>query len=1385
MSETSFVSVGTSFEIIYRVPGDIDIIDLRDQLSQHGQDSVAKALKESGTNHIESGSALMPKGIRSATPLKPGPYLVAIAGPAAGVALPLDRSLTIGRSRSNDFSVRSDEFMSSNNSTIRNDDGRFILEDNDSSNGTIIEGLKITEPTEVDSGTFFLCGESLFAVVDVDQLEICELPKEANSHRPYARRFRPETEAPIREITFPRAIPTHEPAKFTWIARLLGMTTVVGFAAYNERWIFAGIAVVGAILAVAADYFLRARPRELKAVEERASFNASVAQAKQDLKNAERKLVLKQRNQFPSGAVQATKARAGSVNLWLNRRTDPEFGYLTLGFASLPSGVAATGSEGEALSPSTVWGTPVTTSLFNPGPLMIRGERAAGSRIAAGLMLDIANSHSPDDLDIAIASTSGESQAWDWAMFLPHLVRQDGSLRIGTESQSAGTILDEVDRIVEARHALTTRASERNFQALVLVIDGTQGLDGRVLTRVLSKGLEVGVSALVIDHGGQPEGVVSILDHDSGFKAKFQSSTQQRIDNVFIGEFSPEAAMDAARALAPLRPVSQSAKSGTTSDRLMDQLAIPETVSGIVKRWESLGPTMRCQVGMSGGTPFEVDIARQGPHGVIAGTTGSGKTEFLKTLVAGLALSNHPDDLSIVITDFKGGPDHALHRKFPHVIDVSTNLEKSNFLRQVELLDAEVQRRQQHFLDHDVVNIAAYQQARANDPELTPMPRLLVIVDEFAELAEDEDGREQLKKFVSIARVGRSLGVHLLLVTQRPGRLIAGDLEANLAMRFCFRVASTQESNDLIGTAQSAEISAGAPGAAYARMGNDSPVSFQSARVAGRRPGTRSNTAASGSKIAVVSAATAGIAPPKPPSEEVPDKHQDLYFIADLLQQAARETGWDRSAVPWPTSIENPPNLVEVLEAHRRTDRDGTPFGILDRPAKQKREVATLKNRPGVTALVGDSETNLGKAAALIATSTLTSGSSPKPIATYAIDFVGGALNDLAQLPWTAAVSDRSELIAYRIFDELAKRPRIKPDSEPTGVLVAHGVHRLFNADNDVSPLWPKLLEIIEDAESLGLAIYLTGSTTTLLRGRVTRFIQRRLIFDHNDPVQEIEAGLPKGLVGQLEGQAFFDSEEESPGVIARVPDDPKFMVNLGLWMEQSKPEGSTFPDRLGEIDYPLPIEAVEALVGKQHYEHETILLGIDSHTSEPVVVDCEEDGPLIAISGAKGSGKSEALRSVGRLAALDGRRVVTATFSKRSPLAAHPDTIVGDDAVIEFVTNLKGEAVVVLLDDLHRASDFSDTHLKALAAHDSCLILVIAAANTWFDTRPGMLREFRKPNMSGVVLAAPNSNAVRESFGIVPNRFDLGVPRAGVGVGSIASQLVRVQFGHSVTADA
>ena len=288
---------------------------------------------------------------------------------------------------------------------------------------------------------------------------------------------------------------------------------------------------------------------------------------------------------------------------------------------------------------------------------------------------------------------------------------------------------------------------------------------------------------------------------------------QRHVDGVRPDLVSAAGLERLARALAPIRDVCDR---GPRLDAARREPAARRARPAPARRparscarWQGKGRTTRAVIGESTDGPFTVDIRADGPHGLVAGTTGSGKSELLQTLIASLAVGNRPDEFNFVLVDYKGGAAFKDCNHLPHTVGMVTDLDGHLTTRALESLGAELRRREHQLADADAKDIEDYL-GRTRSPDDEPMPRLLIVIDEFAALAAELP--DFVTGLVDVARRGRSLGVHLILATQRPAGVVSAEIKSNTNLRIALRVTDAGDSDDVIESADAAEIAQGLPG---------------------------------------------------------------------------------------------------------------------------------------------------------------------------------------------------------------------------------------------------------------------------------------------------------------------------------------------------------------------------------------------------------------------------------------------------------------------------------------------------------------------------------------------------------------------------------------------
>ncbi|MFZ5872692.1 MAG: FtsK/SpoIIIE domain-containing protein, partial [Actinomycetota bacterium] len=570
-----------------------------------------------------------------------------------------------------------------------------------------------------------------------------------------------------------------------------------------------------------------------------------------------------------------------------------------------------------------------------------------------------------------------------------------------------------------------------------------------------------------------------------------------------------------ARALAPLRD----ATPGTTGDGIPDHVRLVELLAehtgvdavdpaSLIAGWRRSGRSARALLGVGRDGPVTPDLRHDGPHVLVAGTTGAGKSELLQTLIASLAVANRPDELTFLLVDYKGGAAFADCARLPHTVGLVTDLDEHLTRRALASLTAEIRRRERLLAAAGAADLQAYQ---ASAP-VEPLPRLVIVVDEFRVLA------EELPDFVSglvrLAAVGRSLGLHLVLATQRPAGVVGADIAANVNLRIALRVRDRADSTDVVEAPDAAAIDPRRPGRAVARTGSGPLLEFQTARVSGQPPATRTRReptvrrepwlppAHGPEREAAPAAATTGTT--------------DLALVVEALAEAAQRCGVRPPRRPWV------PPLPERLDRRAVTDAGGPPaddhlaLGLRDEPAQQRQRPAVLRLRPG-TALAVVGTTRSGRSGVLAAVAAAAAEHAPSRVHLYALASSTAVLAGLDRLPHTGAVVGRDEpermtRLLRRLAAEVEARRAAPPDvvaTAPAVVLLVDGWEAVQQALEDAEHAagMEHLLRVVREGPAVAVSTVVTGDRT-LLTGRVAAALGERLLLRVADPTDAVLAGV-------------------------------------------------------------------------------------------------------------------------------------------------------------------------------------------------------------------------------------------------------------------------------------
>jgi S-DNA-T family DNA segregation ATPase FtsK/SpoIIIE len=419
----------------------------------------------------------------------------------------------------------------------------------------------------------------------------------------------------------------------------------------------------------------------------------------------------------------------------------------------------------------------------------------------------------PTSLTVVPVVGPGAAEAWGWLALLPHAAEHPGAGVGAAPAAALRVALRLVAARAEDRGSGGAGARRPDGPAvLVVVAEVDRHVDAAELER-LSGAHRMGVHVLVVARTieGLPRVCTAVLAPCSpdGVEARLTTTADGASGRVVLDTVAPWWASRLARALAPLRLAAADEGRSLPSRVPLDDL-LDLDAGAIRRRWARPAEGLPVPLGIGAHGAVTVDLTSAGPHALVAGTTGSGKSELLRSWLLAMAATQPPDRLSLLLVDYKGGATFDELTRLPHCVGLLTDLDGGATSRVLHSLRAEVRRRERLLAAAGARDLAGYRALPGGGPE--PVPRLLVVVDEFRVLA--EDAPDVLGQFVRLAATGRSLGIHLVLATQRPGGVVSADIRANAALRIALRVQDVGESRDVVDRPDAAFLPPAAPGRA-------------------------------------------------------------------------------------------------------------------------------------------------------------------------------------------------------------------------------------------------------------------------------------------------------------------------------------------------------------------------------------------------------------------------------------------------------------------------------------------------------------------------------------------------------------------------------------------
>ena len=1206
---------------------------------------------------------------------------------------------------------------------------------------------------------------------------------------------------PPEAVTLPEPPPDRERPRFPWLALLVPVVLagVLALVMRSPTMLLFGLGgpvlSFGTWVTTRRGFGRRTRDEQSLAIAARRAAEDGVELARA----AERAGLM---NGHPSLATLLAGAETRSRDLWARPadRAAPGPLHVRLGVGSPPSRLQVIGEP----APSLLTDAPVTVDLAETDLVTFLGSRTMALRAATNLVSRLAAQHGPRRVEVCVLVGGAQYAAdWSFARLLPQVLEVTSapvlgmtgptSLPAGSDGGHGVGWVGERDppapatrrvvvldggpallRTSAARHVLSLASDSRITVVALGDVPGSEVATGRTAAVTLESAASAASAAVVV--GGRPP-------------------------VPFVPDLPGDAyAWQLARALAPLRDVDGGpARSGIPARaRLLDLLPLDGEGSApasatlgrhLVQSWKEHPRSTRAVLGVTHQGRFALDLDTDGPHALVGGTTGSGKSELLQTLVTSLALANRPDEMTFVLVDYKGGAAFRGCAELPHVVGWVTDLDAHLTRRALLSLGAEVRRRERILAAAGVPDLAAHQ-ARCDlgraDEIRTAVPRLVIVIDEFRVLAEELP--DFVPALVRLAAVGRSLGIHLVLATQRPGGIVTADIRANVSLRIALRVRDRTDSMDVIERPDAAAVSAETPGRAFLVGAGTALTELQTAQVTSG-PATTSRLVVTDVtrwwERRAGAAATGPAAGSDQPADPGPNPHrqrqrQDLDDIVAATWAAARELGAARAPAPWL------PPLPDTLALTDLAAPDGTvPVGLVDLPDQQMQE-SWCWRMDGHLGIAGGPGSGRTTAVRTIA-GALASTWPPTGVHLYVLG--PPTLATLAELPHTAAVAglhdaDHAALVVERLTAVV--QSRIRGDSQarqPRVVVLVDGWELVAGLAG--GSVGHELRAVLEVGRTVGVVAVVTGGRA-VLSGQLAALFSSRLVLRVADPVELALAGVPAKSVPlhQPPGRALVVGSHQEiqlallGGSSDEVVQDASLAAVARRWTAHpAEGERGTLPRPVHRLPTRISVTEVEPA-------SDGVVLGVREGDLRPVHLSLARGHRRLVVIGPPGSGRTTALVTLahgllggGGPVAVVGRDLTTELSRSRHGLGSTL-ALTGTDAedVGRLVAFRRAQpSLRVLVDDVEGfpALDAVLREVARLVDDDSGL-LVVATTPAVVDARASpVVRDLERVGAGLLLRPRPGSHQLGV---VIPPRAAAQPDPPGRGLLVRQQQLERIQ---------
>lgn len=1201
-----------------------------------------------------------------------------------------DRTV-LGRGRECDMLLPGNN-ISRQHATIVSRGGGFWISDNNSRNGTFLDQERLTEERELTDGCVISIGDytirykNEFLMIGTHEDDgIFEEKEEIYPHW-FKRSPRLLREMPTETVEIQNPPMETSKPETDWLSILtspvimlvsLGLMAVVTAASMGTMLIFTGpMALAQIFLAVRNNKRQKRKAKEREELRLK-KYGAYLDEAERKIQSLKRKQIVAMQGAQPSAEECFTIVNARDMRLFGRRESDADFMELRLGTGDMPASFTVKGQkngftieedsllvraekiveEGQRLQ-----NVPITCNMMRDSLVGIVGDRRGAVRLIHNLVLQAAVHHSYEEVKIAAVFSRREAADFDWIKWLPHSFDENREVRyIADSAQSADALMRSFEEVLKQRSMEAKEGGSFSPFYLFVFTEYEYMEHQAVLRYLLEGGKDRGIGVIFAYDKLEllPKECAAIIEV-SGKGGKYYHRENIGNKQKFVMDMPDVERLDqAARSMAPLR-----LKGGVADNALPTSITflegygvrMPEELD-VEARWAAgrTNESMAVPIGVkANGEAFLFDIheKKHGPHGMVAGMTGSGKSEMVQSWILSMALKFSPRDVAFVLIDFKGTGLLLPFQNLPHLAGTISDLD-SKIQRNLIALENELSRRKELLDQYGVNNINNYLRLYQQGKTKEPLPFLFVIIDEFAEF------KVQFPEFMTVVdrifAIGRTLGVFTILLTQKPSGVVDDKMNANTRFRWCLKVASSADSKEMLHHADAAKITV--PGRAYVQVGEDEVYEQIQSYYSGApyMPDVQDKSVL-GQKVSVVNRQGRRICY----ENEVVDKAMNggESEISEIVKYLAGlvESGVCREADKiWMPKLPGEIYLEEIAEdfgfretgwGSSRPDGLKPVAGMLDAPAMQRQYPLkfdfTGEGHISIFGAPGTGKTTMLQSVVM----SLMLHYTPEEVSLYLMDFGGWSLGIFKDFPHVGGVVyDNDEIrlgklvqmIERRLFERKEKFSDIGVGSlqaymQATGEKLPYIVLALDNFA-PVLQLYPDLdsffIQLTREGGNYGIYLVVTANNPMVLGFKISQNIKMAVALQMTDKSDY------QGIVGKTNG---LEPENTEGRGLAKGNPPLEFQAALPARGKSESERVSKIKECAeqmracwkGNCASPIPVMPEVIPFGSVHGSG--MLLGLSAQFVEPLSLP-ENRKHYMPVVGTGGSGKSNMLLSLARQA--------------------------------------------------------------------------------------------------------------------------------------------------------